>query len=398
MIKFYRLWVSTASSNFGDGLLRVLLPLLALAWGASGFEVSLVVASSYLPWLFGSLLIGVFVDRLNRSTIIRAANVIRVLATFTLLAVTVADLASVALLVALALVYGVAEVAADLSSQSAVSQVVKNEQMESAYGRISVSQVVANTLAGPAVAGLLFGQTQAAVIGLICACYAIAALAVPAAPYSDQDSPEPWSSRQIWRELRIGVAAVTSNSWLRRAALSVGVMNFASGANAALLVTYAVSPGPLQLTTGEYGLLLSALGIGSMIGSAVAARVSRLLGESHAVAVGVGGLLTTIAAPGLSDNVWVIALSMTAGSAVGTLFGVKVISMRQRSVPNELLGRVNSAFQFVGIGSAPLGATVGGLMASMVGMRPVFLCLSAVAALTVVLLRPWHRKPAAVTA
>ncbi|MFJ6722543.1 MFS transporter [Streptomyces sp. NPDC091259] len=398
MIKFYRLWVSTASSNFGDGLLRVLLPLLALAWGASGFEVSVVVASSYLPWLFGSLLIGVFVDRLNRSTIIRAANAIRVLATFALLAVTVTDLASIPLLVALALVYGVAEVAADLSSQSAVSQVVENEQLESAYGRISVSQVVANTLVGPAVAGLLFGRTQAAVIGLICACYVVAGLSVPATPDSDQDTPKPWAPRQIWRELRIGVSAVTSHSWLRRAALSVGVMNFASGANAALLVTYAVSPGPLQLTTGEYGLLLAALGIGSMTGSAVAARVTRLLGESHAVAVGVGGLLTTIAAPGLSDNVWVIALLMTAGSAVGTLFGVKVISMRQRSVSNELLGRVNSAFQFVGIGSAPLGATFGGLLASMVGIRPVFLLLSAVAALTVLLLRPWRREPVSVAA
>ncbi|WP_405623520.1 MFS transporter [Streptomyces sp. NBC_00076] len=396
MTKFYRLWASTASSNFGDGLLHVLLPLLALAWGASGFEVSLVVASSYLPWLFGSLVIGVFVDRLNRSSIIRTANAVRVLATFVLLTVTLADYASVALLVALALVYGVAEVAADLSAQSAVSQVVLDEQLETSYGRISVSQVIANTLVGPAAAGILFGRTEFTLIGLIGACYVIAGVSTPATADSRGDTREPWSFRQIRSELRAGVSAVTTNSWLRRAALSVGVMNFASGANAGLLVTYAVSPGPLELTTGQYGVLLSALGVGSMIGSSVAARISRLLGESNAVAVGVAGLLITIAAPGLSLDVWVIGTLMTAGSAVGTLFGVKVISMRQRSVPNDLLGRVNSAFQVVGIGSAPLGAIVGGLVASMVGIRPVFLCLGAFAAFTVVLLRPWRKEPVSV--
>ncbi len=37
-------------------------------------------------------------------------------------------------------------------------------------------------------------------------------------------------------------------------------------------------------------------------------------------------------------------------------------------------------------------------MASVVGIRPVFLCLSAVAALTVVLLRPWRRQPVSVVA
>jgi len=44
----------------------------------------------------------------------------------------------------------------------------------------------------------------------------------------------------------------------------------------------------------------------------------------------------------------------------GLLWNVVTVSYRQRMIPDELLGRVNSLYRFIGWGMMPIGALVGG--------------------------------------
>jgi predicted MFS family arabinose efflux permease len=64
---------------------------------------------------------------------------------------------------------------------------------------------------------------------------------------------------------------------------------------------------------------------------------------------------------------------MACGGFSTTLWNVVTVSMRQREVPAELFGRVNSVYRMLGWGTRPLGALVGGIVAEAAGLRAPFI-------------------------
>jgi hypothetical protein len=70
---------------------------------------------------------------------------------------------------------------------------------------------------------------------------------------------------------------------------------------------------------------------------------------------------------------------------------VLTVSLRQAIVPDHLLGRVNGAYRLAGWGTAPIGALLGGALASTAGLRTPFVVgglIQAAAALAAVPLLP----------
>jgi MFS family permease len=59
---------------------------------------------------------------------------------------------------------------------------------------------------------------------------------------------------------------------------------------------------------------------------------------------------------------------------------VVTVSLRQSIIPDELLGRVNSVYRFLGWGAMPVGSLLGGLIASGIGLRATFLAAAALMA------------------
>jgi predicted MFS family arabinose efflux permease len=56
---------------------------------------------------------------------------------------------------------------------------------------------------------------------------------------------------------------------------------------------------------------------------------------------------------------------------------VITVSLRQRIVPDRLLGRVNAGYRLLAWGTMPLGAALGGLLGDLFGLRAVFLTAAA---------------------
>jgi hypothetical protein len=61
----------------------------------------------------------------------------------------------------------------------------------------------------------------------------------------------------------------------------------------------------------------------------------------------------------------VIAAFMLADAFCGMLWDITVVSYLQRHIPAPLLGRVNSAYRFIGTGPAALGAFAFGALVSL---------------------------------
>jgi len=86
---------------------------------------------------------------------------------------------------------------------------------------------------------------------------------------------------------------------------------------------------------------------------------------------------------------WVVFVTMTLFGAHAVISGTVATTVRQRSVPDALLGRVTSVFLFASLGAAALGAAVGGLVADTYGLTACFWAAAVgVTALAILAWRP----------
>ena len=141
----------------------------------------------------------------------------------------------------------------------------------------------------------------------------------------------------------------------------------------AILVLYIVAPGPLGLDGVGLGLLITAIAVGTVAGTLLASRIERRLGRANLFVACIASLL-------VMDLVWIvvpqpilIGIILAVSSSVGGAFNVVFGSIRQRIVPNHLLGRVMASFRVISWGSLPLGALLGGIIGQTFGLTAVFI-------------------------
>ena len=72
------------------------------------------------------------------------------------------------------------------------------------------------------------------------------------------------------------------------------------------------------------------------------------------------------------SNAWIVGPLLAVEAFGGVVWNVITVSLRQSMIPTHLMGRVNSAYRFVGWGTIPLGALVGGIVAKAFGIRAPF--------------------------
>ncbi len=104
------------------------------------------------------------------------------------------------------------------------------------------------------------------------------------------------------------------------------------------------------------------IGIGSLLGSWLAAPVERRLGRVRtlvlSVVVNAAGLVVPVVT---ALSVPIGAAWLATGAAI-VLWNVVTVSLRQRITPDRLLGRMNASYRLVGWGTMPLGALLGGIL------------------------------------
>ena len=61
-----------------------------------------------------------------------------------------------------------------------------------------------------------------------------------------------------------------------------------------------------------------------------------------------------------TSNAWIVGAALFVEMFAAVLWNVVTVSYRQRLIPDDLLGRVNSIYRFFGWGMMPIGALLGG--------------------------------------
>ena len=145
----------------------------------------------------------------------------------------------------------------------------------------------------------------------------------------------------------------------------------------------------LGLSESGYGVLLVVFAVGALLGMAASSPARRLLGTSGVVVTVLGVQAAANLAVGLVPTVAVTVVAFVLSGATSGLWNVATISLRQRIVPDALLGRVTSAYRLIGLGSMPVGAAAGGLIARSYGLPAPFLVAGVVLLLAMLAAMRW---------
>lgn len=363
---FRLLWGATTLSNVGDGLRLIALPLLATSVTTDPRLIAGVAVAERLPWLVLILPGGAWADRLDRRQLRMRLDAARAVVMFALVGFVATNRVSIVVIYAVAMILASAEAVVDSSSMALVPAMVDKSELERATGLLSSTELATNGLIGPPLGGLLFGLAMVVPFIIDAASFAGAALimVLVTGTYAPSDGQAARGSmtheildgfRWLWRRRLLRNLAIISTG--------LGTVSFIGGA---IFVLFARET--LGLSNFGFGLLLVPGAIGGIAGSMLAPRLTNLpLRLVLSVATIISGLAIWITSA-LSSSILVGLLSGFNAAAV-LVWNVLTIALRQRVVPNHLLGRVGASYRFLVYVGMPVGALLGGFIANDFGIR-----------------------------
>jgi MFS family permease len=384
---FLRLWASVSVSVFGDQISALAIPLAAvLMLHASATEMGLLTALFWLPHLMFSLPVGVWVDaRPVKRRVMVIADVGRAALLASIPLAAAFDALALEQLYIVVFLVGSCAVFFDLSYSSFFTATVPREQVLAANGRLSTSRAVAY-VAGPSLAGLLVQVLTAPLAILADAVSFVASALFLRGARVDEPFHE---SRGVSALLRTkeGIRILMHHPLLRGSVGCASTVNFFTFMIAAVYVLYASST--LGLSAGVIGITLGVGAVGALVGALVAPRIGRRIGLGPTIVIGCllfsGPLVVLPFAGGstLEKAAILCAVEFVSGFGV-MLFDTNSNSMTALAVPQRLRARIAGASRVFNYGTRPFGALAGGVLAGVIGIRPMLL-LAAIGAVSSVI-------------
>ena len=389
---FARLWGAAGLSNFGDGVYGTALPLLAATPTRDPLLVSLVSFAEWLPWLLFGLLSGALLDRWDRRRVMWTVDAARFAVVGGLAVVVLAGEASIVLLGIVGFLLGTGQTLVDTGSHSILPALVSRdpERLEQANGRLVGTQVVTQELAGPPVGGFLFSLSAWTPFAVDAGSFAAGSALVASIRGHFGPAAEdlgPGGRRTSLRtEIAEGLRWLAAHRVLRATAAMVAVVNLLAAGGGAVMVLFAQEK--LGVDAVGFGLLFSGSAVGGVLGSLVAARVTRVVGTARVVVWTMVASALAYLVFGLSSDPWLAGVMFGLVGFLTVVFNIILGSLRQALTPDRLLGRVISAFRLFSYGAVPLGSLLGGVLARSFGLRAPFVVAGVVIPLTSVLCLP----------
>lgn len=365
----YRLYVAgTLVSNTGTWMQRVAQDWLVLTLGGGGTALGITTGLQFLPVLLLSPYAGVIADRFPKRRLLQLTQASMGVMSLLLGVLAVTEAAETWMVYVIAFLFGIGSAFDAPARQSFVSEMVGPDDLTNAVGLNSASFNLARIL-GPALAGLLihaFGDGTAAT-GWVILFNAVSYIAVIAQlermDLAQLHSPKP--TGRVPGALREGVRYVRSQPRMVMILILVffaGTFGMNFQVTSALMATEEFGKG-----AGEFGVLGSALAVGSLTGAVMAARRVkiriRLLVLS---AAGFGGAL--LIASSLPTYAAFAFFSPVIGFCTLTMLNSSNATMQLSAAP-EMRGRVMALYMTIVMGGTPIGSPLIGWVGEEFGAR-----------------------------
>jgi MFS family permease len=373
-VVFRRYWSASTVSMVGDQVTTIAVPLTAvLSLHAGAAAMGYLTALEWLPSLLFGMHAGAWADRRGRRRQLmiacdlgRCALLASVPVCWALGVLTLWQLLAVVFAAGtLSILFNVAD-ATMFVSIVAPAQYVDGQSL--IYGSRAMSFLV-----GPSLGGLLT-QLLTAPFALVTDALSFLGSAFFLRRIDPVEPPADDGDGGVTEGLRF----IARSPIVRSSLIGVAVVNFFNLMFFALVLLYAVRA--LHVSAGLLGLILGCGATGGLLGAALTKAIAARIGVGLAYVAGCFAFTAPLAlvplapVPAGPGTDWAVVL-MLFGAEFLSGFGVMVLDISIGSIfaaviPDAVRSRVSGAFSAINYGTRPLGALLGGLLGSSVGLRP----------------------------
>ena len=370
---FLKLWAGESVSVFGSQVTILAVPTVAiLILHAGPFQVGILSALEFLAFPTLGLVAGVYADRLRRRPIMIVCDIGRGLALGSIPVAFLLNLLTLEQLYFVALLTGIFTVFFDVSYQSYLPALVDRPNLIEGNTKLEITRSTAQ-VAGPAVAGFLIqwiGGARAVAVDALSFLLSAIALASIKKPEPEPKPSTASGTSGFIPEMREGIEVVFRNPILWRIAACTATTNLGSNmVFGAVFLVFAYRQ--LHLSAGVVGVVFALSSVGALAGAFLAGWVARKLGigPTLGVMVMVGGL-ALLATPIALVGAPAVILA-TTGFIEGLtipIYNINQVSLRQAITPDRVQGRMNATMRTIVWGTIPLGAFIGGILGTSIGL------------------------------
>ncbi|MBM7487800.1 MFS family permease [Bradyrhizobium sp. USDA 3686] len=381
LLTFRRIWIASVLANLG-----ALIRSVGAAWAmtqmtSSADKVALVQTALMLPVMFISMPAGAIADMHDRRIVALVSVGIALAGASALTALAWLDLITPNLLLALCFVGGSGMALMDPAWQSSVSEQVPLETLPAAVTLNGISYNIARSV-GPAIGGIVVA-TAGAVAAFALNALLYLPLMLALFLWKRTSVPSRLPPEKLSRAIVSGVRYISNSPSIMIVLVRSMVMGVIGGGIIALMPL--VARDLLHGGAQTYGMMLSAFGLGAVVGALNITELrKRMAGEAatRACALSMGGAVTAVALSGapvltavalfLAGAVWMIAWA---------LFNIGV----QLAAPRWVAGRSLAAYQAAGSGGIAIGSWAWGYLADVTGVQTTLLISAGLMLITPIL-------------
>ncbi|ADJ50255.1 major facilitator transporter [Amycolatopsis mediterranei S699] len=385
---FRLLWTGETTSMLGSMVASTALPLVAVVTlQASTFQVALLTAAAWLPWLVIGLPAGAWVDRLAKRPIMLICNTVSMLVFGSVPLAAAFGALSMPFLLAAALLGGIAKVFFTLAYRAYVPALVGAGELLEANAKLQGSES-ATEVAGPGLAGLL-AQAFGPVSGILADAISFGVSVGFVRAIRTRETVVPAERTPLRGQIAEGLRFVVNDRYLRTLTVFGAVSNIALTGYGSIQIVFLSRT--LGAPPGLVGLVLAVAATGGVLGAALVGRLGSRLGTARAFLVCEAfvapmGLLGPLSRPGWGLVLYVLALFGVCTGLIAS--NILTTTFRQQYCPPELFGRINSSAAIVNYGTIPLAGVLGGALGEAIGVRETLWVMAGVLLAALVLLAP----------
>ncbi len=359
---------ATVVNNIGDGVVLSAGPLLVASLTRDPLLVSFALLSEYLPVLLFGVLGGVAADRWDRKRMVVLVNLGRAIVLVGLVATIVSGTVNIVLVLVILFILGTAETFADSASSTLLPGLVARADLGIANARLQGAFLLVNQLLLPPVGAFLFAIGPAIPFATNAAGFALGAVlisrVVTGVRELQTDRPG------VRAEMLEGFRWLMNHPPMRTLALTILTFNITFGAAWSVLVLYAGER--LGMDEVGFGLLTTAMAVGGIIGTVSYGSLERRFSLADIMRVGLLIETGTHLVLALTTSSVVALATMVVFGAHAFVWGTTSTVVRQRAVPDAVLGRVGGVYRVAIVGGMVVGTPIGGLLARTFGITAPF--------------------------
>jgi MFS family permease len=385
---FRRYWGASTISLFGDQVSSIAVPLAAvLALHANAAAMGLLTALEWLPSLLFGMHAGAWADRRGkrRQTMI-AADLGRAALMATIPVCYALHVLTLAQMFAVTFAAGTLSILFNVSDSTLFVSIVGPDDYVDGQSLLNGSRAL-SYVAGPSAGGLL---AQA-----LTAPFAIAADALSflgSAFFLGRIRPAEPPADAAPGSVTTGLRFIARSPVVRASLVAVAIVNLFDLMFLALFTLYAIRE--LHVRPGVLGVVLGAGAIGGVLGSVLTKRIAARAGVGKAYVAGCLVFTAPLALVPLAPTrggplvlVMLFAAEFMSGFGV-MLLDISIGAIFAVVIPDTMRARVSGAFQAINYGTRPVGALLGGLLGTTLGLRPALWIAVAGAVADALLLLP----------